>query len=62
MKQLIPLKKRSKREQKAYHAARRGSWHGLSPVTRVIPSGKAYNRNRTKRDTQASYATEYLKK
>ena len=51
MKQPVPLHKQSKRAQRAYHAARRGSWYGLSPVTRVVPSRRNYDRNRMKRQT-----------
>ena len=43
---MIPLKKQSKRSQREYHAAQRGSWNGLCPVTRVVPNKKAYNRNK----------------
>lgn len=48
----IPLEKRSKKEQRAYHAAQRGSWNGVDPVTRVVPSKKLYNRkkNRLRRE------------
>ena len=49
MKRIVPLKKRSKREQKEYHTKKRGSWNGINAVTRVVPNGKAYNRNRAKR-------------
>lgn len=49
MAQLVPLNKRSKRAQKEYHAKRRGSWHGLNPITRTVPNGKVYDRNRVKR-------------
>ena len=49
MKQLVPLKKQSKKAQREYHAKRRGSWYGISPVTRTVPNGKAYDRNRVKR-------------
>lgn len=45
---MVPLDKRSKKEQRAYHARQRGSWYGLSPVTRTVPSRKAYDRNRLK--------------
>jgi rare lipoprotein A (peptidoglycan hydrolase) len=48
MKQLVPLSKQSKKAQKAYHAKQRGSWYGLSPVTRTVPSGKVYNRKQMK--------------
>ena len=44
MKQMIPLKKQSKKAQKEQHAKQRGSWHGISPVTRTVPNGKAYDR------------------
>ena len=58
MKQPVPLNKQSKRAQRAYHAARRGGWHGLSPVTRVRPSGKAYYRSRAKRAARLLSAPE----
>ena len=50
MKQMIPLKKQSKKAQKKQHAKQRGSWYGISPVTRTVPNGKAYDRNRVKRE------------
>ena len=50
MKQMIPLKKQSKKAQKEQHAKQRGSWYGISPVTRTVPNGKAYDRNRVKRE------------
>ena len=46
--QMTPLCKQSKKARKAYHAKQRGSWHGLSPVTRTVASGKVYNRKRMK--------------
>ena len=49
MAQTVPLNKRSKKAQKEYHAKQRGFWYGLSPVTRTVPSGKVYDRNRVKR-------------
>lgn len=49
MKKFVPLEKRSKKEQKAYYANQRGSWNGVKPVTRSIPSKKLYNRKRTDR-------------
>jgi len=50
MSPMVPLKKQSKREQKAYHAKKRGSWNGVKAVTRVVPSGRVYDRKRAKRD------------
>lgn len=48
MKKVIPLKKQSKKAQKAFHAKQRGSWNSLSPVTRVVPSKKVYDRKKIK--------------
>lgn len=47
-----PMAKRSKRAQREHYAAKRGSWNGLSPVTRVVQSKKAYDRNRVKREAR----------
>ncbi len=49
MVQTVPLNKRSKKAQREYHAKLRGTWNGLNPVTRTVPSGKVYDRNRVKR-------------
>lgn len=50
MLKMIPLNKQSKKAQRRYHAAKRGDWNGVTPVTRVIPSKKGYDRNRMKRE------------
>lgn len=50
----IPMEKRSKREQRAFHAAQRGSWNGINPVSRVAPNLKRYNRNRIKQAERRS--------
>lgn len=50
MTNTVPLKKQSKRAQKEYHSRKRGSWYGISPVTRSVPSGKVYDRNHMKRE------------
>lgn len=47
---MIPLSKQSKKKQKQYHAQKRGSWNGVSPVTRVAEDRKKYDRNRAKRE------------
>lgn len=54
MAQLVPLNKRSKKAQKEYYAKQRGSWYGLNPVTRTVPSGKVYDRNRAKRTARSA--------
>ena len=48
MQKLIPLEKMQKKKKRAYYAEKRGSWNGLSPVTRIVPNGKAYKRVRGK--------------
>lgn len=54
--QFIPLEKRSKQAQKAFHAQHRGSWNGVNPVSRVAPDKKKYDRNRMKRSTSQQYS------
>ena len=49
----VPLEKRSKKEQKAYHAQQRGSWNGVNPVTRVVPNKKGYDRKRRDKGKKA---------
>ena len=51
MEKLVPLEKQSKKEQKKFHDRQRGSWNGVNPVTRIVPNGKAYDRNKMKRET-----------
>ena len=48
MKKYIPINKRSKREQKEFYSSQRNTWNGLNPVTRTVPNGKGYNRNKIK--------------
>ena len=36
----VPLEKRSKKEQKAYHAQQRGSWNGVTNKRDMIGSGR----------------------
>ena len=45
-KKFIPYEKLSKKEKRKIDLIRRGSWQGIDPSTRVIPSEKlkAYNR------------------
>ncbi len=45
---MIPLEKQSKREQRKFHANKRGSWNGIKPTTRIVESRKVYDRNRIK--------------
>ena len=54
MTKVIPIAKRSKSKQREYYASKRGSWNGVSPVTRIVPSGGTYDRNRMKRETRGA--------
>lgn len=48
MQKFIPVAKRSKAEQKKFYRSQRGTWNGISPVTRTVPNGKAYSRAKEK--------------
>lgn len=48
MDKFIPLEKLSKKKQRELNAKRRGSWHGLNPMTRKPKNSKAYNRAKTR--------------
>lgn len=45
MTKFVPYEKMSKKAQKEYNAAKRGTW-SFNPVTRVTKNGKAYDRKR----------------
>ena len=49
MSKYVSLDKRSKKAQKEYHSKQRRTWGEINPVTRSVPSGKAYNRKKEKR-------------
>ena len=46
----IPVSKMTKKQQKEYYAKHRSTWNGLNPVTRTVPNGKGYNRNKQKQE------------
>ena len=48
MEKFIPYEKLSKKQKRALDAARRGSWGGLSPVTRRAENPKAYKRKKAR--------------
>ena len=54
MDRFVPLDKKSKKEQKKFHAKQRRTWKDISPVTRTVPNGKAYNRKKLKADERRS--------
>lgn len=50
MKKFVSLDKRSKKAQKEYYSKQRLTWGVLNPVTRSVPSGKTYNREKDKQE------------
>ena len=50
MQKFVSLGKRSKKAQKEYYSKQRLTWGVLNPVTRSVPSGKTYNREKDKQE------------
>ena len=50
----ILYSKMSKKAQREYNAKRRNSWGEMSPVTRIVPNKKAYNRHAFKSEERIS--------
>ena len=49
MEKFTPFDKLSKKKQRELNQRKRGTWGGLSPVTRRPPNPKAYNRSTAQR-------------
>lgn len=60
MEKFIPFEKLSKKQQRALNQARRGSWHGLNPVTRRPENPKAYNRKKARKWSEDSMTVPFL--
>ena len=56
----VPLDKRSKKEQKEFHAAQRRDWGAISPVTRKVPNLKVYNRKKSKHRHEYEPGLDFL--
>jgi len=54
MRKVIDVAKQSKKAQKAFYATKRGSWNGVNPVSRIVPSGKQYSRAKAKANARRS--------
>ena len=52
MRKYVPLEKMSKKAQREFHKQQRGSWYGISPVSKIVESKKKYDRNQIKRDSR----------
>ena len=50
MKKYVSIDKRSKKAQKKYYSKKRLTWGEFNPVTRSVPSGKTYNREKDKQE------------
>ena len=50
MKKYVSIDKRSKKAQEEYYSKKRLTWGEFNPVTRSIPSGKTYNREKDKQE------------
>ncbi len=50
MKKYVSLNKRSKKAQREYYSEQRRTWGELNPVTKSMPSGKTYNRNKCRQE------------
>ena len=48
MKRFVPLEKQSKKQRRAYYAARRRGWGDVNPVTRTSKNPKAYRRRKSR--------------
>ena len=62
MDKFVLYEKLSKKEQKKRNAQRRGTWHGFCPVSRIVPNGKAFDRNKKQKAAERksrSYERDY---
>lgn len=48
MEKFVPYEKLSKKKKREMDAKRRGSWHGIDPVTRKPENSRAYNRRKAR--------------
>ena len=49
MEKFVPFEKLSQKKQRELNAKRRGTWDGISPVTRKAKNVKAYNRKKAQK-------------
>lgn len=48
--QFVPIEKQSKKAQRIYFSNQRGSWNGINPVSKVVPSRKVYSRKKRREE------------
>ena len=57
MGKFVTLDKMSKKQKREFYSMRRGTWGDFSPVTKKVKNGKAYDRNKLKReDSRAMFS------
>lgn len=60
MEKFISFQKLSKKKQRELNAKKRGSWHGLNPVTRRPDNSKAYNRQKARKWSDDSMTVPFV--
>ena len=55
MEKFIPYDKLSKKKKRELNGLRRGSWGGLSPVTRRPDNPKAYRRSKARQGSDEDF-------
>lgn len=60
MEKFVPVEKMSKKDRRAYFAARRGTWGGIRPVTRRAERPGAYDRKKVRREERFFGAEPFL--
>ncbi|MDD2955812.1 MAG: hypothetical protein PHD67_05790 [Oscillospiraceae bacterium] len=60
MEKFIPFEKLPKKKQRELNQAKRGSWHGICPVTRKPENPKAYNRRKAQKGSDDSGSVPFI--
>lgn len=60
MEKFISFEKLSKKKQRELNAKKRGSWHGLNPVTRKPENSNAYNRQKARKWSDDSMTVPFV--
>ena len=60
MEKFVPYQTLSKKKKRELDKARRGSWHGINPVTRKPENSRAYNRKKTRTWSDDSWTVSFF--
>lgn len=60
MQKFVPFEKLSKKKQRELNKKQRGSWGGLTPVSRKVESAKIYDRKKARRWKDDSMAVLFV--